>query len=69
MMGLHPVSTLSILAPASFRIAHMMLKHGANVNAKNNNGLAPFGLASRGRRAEVVRALGADSDGHNNFCT
>ena len=35
-----------------------MLEHGANINAKNKNGLSnPFGLASQGRLAEVRRAL------------
>jgi ankyrin repeat protein len=67
MMGLHPV-----LVPCTMRlrgIARIMPEHGGNVHCKNKNGLAPFGLASQGRLAEVIRVLaqpGANSGGHDN---
>ena len=53
-----------------------MLEHGANVNVKNKNGLAPFGLGSQGRlqiAERIVHALlhalvqhGADFGGHDS---
>jgi hypothetical protein len=38
-------------------IARIMLEHGANVNAKNKDGLAPFGLALQSRLAQTLRAV------------
>jgi ankyrin repeat protein len=41
----------------------MLLEHGADVSARNKNGLTPLVLTFRGRLAEIIHALvqhGAD---------
>jgi ankyrin repeat protein len=50
-------------------VVHMLLEHGADVNARNKNGLTPFVLASQGGHEEIMHVLvqhGADSGAHNN---
>jgi uncharacterized protein len=50
-------------------VAHMLLEHGADVNARNKNGLTPFVLASQRRLTKIIHVLvqrGADSGAHDN---
>jgi ankyrin repeat protein len=50
-------------------VVHMLLEHGADVNARNKNGLTPFVLASQGLLAEVKHVLvqhGANSSVHDD---
>jgi ankyrin repeat protein len=50
-------------------VAHMLLEHGADVNARNKNGLTPFVLALQRGLAEIIHVLvqhGADSGAHDN---
>jgi ankyrin repeat protein len=57
---LHLASTHSILTiPQQFAdVARILLEHGANITAQDNNGLTPLDLASQDERlAEVVHVL------------
>ena len=47
----------------------MLLEHGADVNARNKNGLTPFVLALQGGLGEIIQVLvqhGADSGADDN---
>jgi len=48
---------------------HMLLEHGADVNARNKNGLTAFILALQRGLAEIIHVLvqhNADSGAHDN---
>ena len=44
--GVNSINWGASALPRNYAVTHIMLKHGANVSAKNKNGLAPFSLAS-----------------------
>ena len=57
------------ISQAYAEVALMLLKHGADINARNKNGFTPSDIASRRRKSEIVHFLvqhGAVSGAHEH---
>jgi ankyrin repeat protein len=63
-----PTSWARVSPQERAEIAHMLLEHGADINAQNKNGLTPFVLALQLGREEITDVLvqhGADPGAHD----